>query len=77
MNNLRIIPAESWFRLGELRELLGLPAGTLPREIRLGRLRSAKRAGMRWVKGEWAAQWLEGGEIIKSPRREAQAVAAG
>jgi hypothetical protein len=58
----RRIPDDAVYRLHELQALLGLPAGTLPRELRLGRLRSSKRAGCRWVLGIWVREWLAAGE---------------
>ncbi len=34
----------------------------LAREVRLGRLRSGKRAGRVYFLGNWLLEWLEGGE---------------
>jgi hypothetical protein len=59
----RVIPAEAVFQLGELQAILGLPRHTLRREARLGRLRTAKRAGRLWTTGQWFHEWLRGGEV--------------
>ncbi len=68
---LRVIPDDAVLRLGEAQALLGLPAGTLPREARLGRLRVAKRAGLCWTTGRWVREWLEGGEVHRRPAEPA------
>jgi hypothetical protein len=60
---VRVIPAESIFRLHELRAVLGLPMTTLRREARAGRLRVARRAGWYWTLGTWVREWLEAGEV--------------
>jgi hypothetical protein len=57
------------------RLALGLKRDTLRREVRLGRLRVAKRAGRYYVLGAWLLQWLEGGEVRR--RRPAAAPASG
>jgi hypothetical protein len=59
------------YLLGQLRKALGLRPGTLPREIRLGRLRSSKRAGKVLVLGAWVLEWIETGE--RKRRRELEA----
>jgi hypothetical protein len=51
---------------------LGLAKNCLPREIRLGRLRCAKRAGRHFILGKWLIEWLESGE---RPRRPVAAAA--
>jgi hypothetical protein len=45
------------------RVALSLTKNTLAREIRLGRLRVARRAGRYWILGEWILEWLRAGEI--------------
>ena len=52
------------------RLALSLTKTTFSRELRLGRLRCAKRAGRYFVLGEWLLQWLRDGEIHK--RRHAE-----
>jgi hypothetical protein len=51
------------YGLEEARALLGLSRGTLPREIRLRRLRVSKRAGRYLILGEWLLAWIKGGEV--------------
>jgi hypothetical protein len=63
MMTIRRIPTDSIFTLDELRQVLGLPKGCLPREVRMGRLRVAKRAGKYWTFGSWVAEWLTSGEV--------------
>jgi hypothetical protein len=36
---------------------------TLPREIRAGRLRAAKRAGRLLILGQWLLWWVQAGEV--------------
>ena len=48
------------------RAALGLTKTTLARELRLGRLRCAKRAGRYFVLGEWLLDWLRAGEVQRS-----------
>ena len=50
-----------------VRLALGLKTATLQREIRLGRLRVAKRAGRYYILGCWLLQWLQAGEIVHDP----------
>jgi hypothetical protein len=47
--------------------MLGLKKGTLPRELRLGRLRHAKRAGRIFILGRWVLAWLAAGECRPAP----------
>jgi hypothetical protein len=51
------------YSLATAQEALGLAAGTLPREIRLRRLRVSKRAGRYFILGAWLLEWLAGGEL--------------
>jgi hypothetical protein len=44
---------------------LGLAKNCLPREIRLGRLRVAKRAGRYLVTGLWLLEWIQRGEVTR------------
>jgi hypothetical protein len=71
---LRRIPKDAVFALDELRQVLGLKKGCLPREARLGRLRVSRRAGKSWTTGAWVRAWLEAGEVH---RREKPAKANG
>jgi hypothetical protein len=56
------IAAGQVYTLAALTEALGLRRGTLPRELRLGRLRHAKRAGKVFILGAWVLDWLAAGE---------------
>lgn len=47
------------------RLALSLTKTTLSRELRLGRLRCAKRAGRYFILGAWLLQWLRDGEMRK------------
>ena len=49
-----------------ISERLGLTKGTLPREIRLRRLRVSKRAGRYFLLGVWVLEWLRGGEVRRA-----------
>jgi hypothetical protein len=66
-----ILPTDV-YNLKAATELLGVRQNTLPREIRLRRLRASKRGGRYFILGSWLLQWLEAGEI----RRPAAAPAA-
>jgi hypothetical protein len=67
------INRDAVYALNSARERLGITKNCLPREIRLGRLRAAKRAKKIMILGEWLIEWIEGGEI-KRPRPEAAQV---
>lgn len=58
-----VIHKNSVYTISQAAAYLGLAKGTLPREVRLGRLRVSKRAGRYFVLGEWLLMWLETGEI--------------
>jgi hypothetical protein len=62
-----IIEPNAVYTLGGAQEALGLAKGTLPREIRLGRLKAAKRAGKYMITGAWLLEWIEAGVV--APRR--------
>jgi hypothetical protein len=51
------------YDLQSARTALGLAKATLGREIRLGRLRVAKRAGKYLLLGSWLLTWIEEGEV--------------
>lgn len=46
----------------------------LAREVRLGRLRSGKRAGKVYFLGKWLLEWLEGGERKRQDKADARGV---
>jgi hypothetical protein len=62
---VHVIVPSAVYTLASAREALGLKAGTLPREIRLRRLRAAKRAGKVFLLGEWLLTWLKEGEVTR------------
>jgi len=47
--------------------VVGAAAGTLPREIKLKRLRAAKRGGRTVILGKWLLKWVEDGEVRPAP----------
>jgi hypothetical protein len=63
MSAAREIVPTAVYDLASARESLGLAKGTLPREIRLGQLRAAKRGGKILILGEWLLEWVRGGEV--------------
>lgn len=58
------------YNIAHLWRALGLTKSTLIREIRLRRLRAARRAGQTFILGEWLLEWLRAGEV---QRRELSA----
>jgi hypothetical protein len=63
-----VIEPNAVFTLDSLKQALGLAKGCLPREIRLGRLRTARRGGRYFLLGKWVLEWIEGGELRRSKR---------
>lgn len=57
-----IIVSNAIYTVGSASRALGLPKSSLPREIRQGRLRVAKRAGRYFIMGTWLLEWLQSGE---------------
>jgi hypothetical protein len=51
----------------DLRRLFGLKASSVRREMRLRRLRIAKRCGRYYCLGEWVLQWFRAGELKQPP----------
>jgi hypothetical protein len=64
-----VIQPTAVFSKEDLRQLLSVRDNTLAREVRLGRLRVAKRAGRYYFLGAWVLQWLEQGELRRPPRK--------
>jgi hypothetical protein len=60
-----IIDPRAIYTLESARNALGLAKGCLPREIRLGRLRVAKRAGKYLILGSWLLAWVAEGEVVR------------
>jgi hypothetical protein len=67
---LHVVHPNAIYTLASAQFAFGLTKTTISREIRLGRLRVAKRAGRYFILGEWLLQWLRDGEIRK--RRHAE-----
>jgi hypothetical protein len=70
VSDIPVINPRSVFTIKTLTATLSLKAGTVPRELRLRRLRFSKRAGRVFILGEWVLAWLASGE----DRRPAAAV---
>ena len=65
-----IIHPAAVYTVDDLRRNLGLKASSVRREVRLGRLRMAKRCGRYYCLGRWVREWIESGEVKKTPRLE-------
>jgi hypothetical protein len=64
-----VIEPNAVFTLDSLKHTLGLARNCLPREIRLARLRAAKRAGRYFLLGKWVLEWIEDGELKRTAKR--------
>jgi hypothetical protein len=51
------------YTVDDLRRIFGLKGSSVRREVRMKRLRMAKRCGRYFCLGQWILQWLEGGEL--------------
>lgn len=78
MNKPHAIVPEAVYDLEAARTALGLAKATLGREIRIGRLRVAKRAGKYLILGRWLLEWIEAGEVPhrKRPATQVSGIAA-
>jgi hypothetical protein len=63
-----VIRPTAVYRPEQIRAILGLKDNTIPREIRMGRLRVAKRGGKHFVLGCWLVEWLSNAEVKRKPR---------
>jgi hypothetical protein len=72
-----VIHCNAVYSLDLARNALGLAKATLGREIRLGRLRVAKRAGKYMILGSWLLEWIESGEVSNRKGTAAQVIATG
>jgi hypothetical protein len=68
-SRVRVIDPRAVFTIDQARTTLQLAKNCLPREIRLGRLRVAKRAGKYLILGSWLLEWIEGGEVLRHNRK--------
>lgn len=62
---VHVIKSTAVYTLETARAALGLARACLPREIKLGRLRVARRGGKYMILGSWLLSWIEGGEIVR------------
>jgi hypothetical protein len=60
-----VIHANAVYTRESARIALGLTKTTLARELRLRRMRCAKRAGRYYILGQWLLEWLETGEVAR------------
>jgi hypothetical protein len=60
------------FSLPQAGSALGLRKTTLRREAREGRLRVSKRGGRYFTTGAWLREWLESGEVVRTPKLAAR-----
>jgi hypothetical protein len=58
-----IVHPQAVYTPESLKAALGLSKHTVAREVRLGRLRVARRAGKHFILGRWVLSWLESGEV--------------
>ena len=70
MKQPHTINATAVYDLEAARLALELTKTTLSRELRLRRLRCAKRAGRYFILGEWLLEWLREGEFCSAKRSE-------
>jgi hypothetical protein len=56
------------YTVEDLRRVFGLKASSVRREVRLRRLRIAKRCGRYYCLGQWVLQWFGDGELRPQPR---------
>jgi hypothetical protein len=51
------------YTVDDLRRIFGLKPSSVRREVRMKRLRIAKRCGRYFCLGQWVLQWLGDGEL--------------
>jgi hypothetical protein len=67
-----VIHRNAVYDLDQARNTLRLAKATLGREIRLGRLRVAKRAGRYLILGKWLLEWIIAGEVGRDKKTPAR-----
>jgi hypothetical protein len=72
MSEIAVIHPDAVYCLAELTRVLDLKPSSLPRELRLGRLRYSKRSEKVFILGRWVLEWLAQGEVKR--RRSAASV---
>jgi hypothetical protein len=70
-SQIPVLDPKAVFTIEQARSTLALAKNCLPREIRLGRLRVAKRAGKYLILGAWLLEWIEAGELPRRQRKPA------
>jgi hypothetical protein len=61
-----IVHATAVYTVDDLRRVFGLKSSSVRREVRLKRLRIAKRCGRYFCIGQWVLEWLGNGELKPS-----------
>jgi hypothetical protein len=64
-----VIQPTAVYTVEDLRGIFKLGSSSVRREVRLGRLRIAKRCGRYVCLGEWVLEWIEGGELRRRAGR--------
>jgi hypothetical protein len=73
---VRVIDVNGVYFADDVRRIFGLKNSSLRREIRLGRLRVARRCGRYVFLGEWLIQWVRDGEVARRRPTAAPATTA-
>jgi hypothetical protein len=63
LTDVPIIAPTAAYGIEQARMMLGLRKNTLPREIRLRRLRVSRRGGRYYILGSWLLAWIRAGEV--------------
>lgn len=69
---MRIVDPHAIFTVAELRELFGLRDGSIPREIRKGRLKAHRVCGRYFITGPDVMRWVRGEHVIELVDQEPQ-----
>jgi hypothetical protein len=64
-----VIHPHAIYTVKALQDALGLAPTTIRREVRLRRLRVARRAGKYFILGKWILDWIESGEVNGQQKR--------
>ncbi len=68
MNDVPVIVPNAIYTLATAAPLFGARRNTLPRYCRQGKLRYAKRGGKVLILGAWLIEFIERGEVKRTPR---------
>jgi hypothetical protein len=66
---VHVIDPNGVYTLASGPQALGFKRSTFVREIRLGRLKAAKRGGKVLLLGKWILRWIEQGEVRRGRER--------